>query len=92
MLNVRKTFFEQKLMHNEYENYKIHKKLPTSTAAAATATAAKATEKKNFFQKIPNKNAVFGRNLEWEKQQNSISITILMLISFVEQCKRREMN
>lgn len=48
--------------------------------------------KKNFFQKIPNKNAVFGRNLEWEKQQNSISITILMLISFVEQCKRREMN
>lgn len=86
MLNVRKTFFEEKLMHNEYENYKIHKKLPTSTATAAEAT------KKNFFQKIPNKNAVFGRNLEWEKQQNSISITILMLISFVEQCKRREMN
>lgn len=26
MLNVRKTFFEQKLMHNEYENYKISQK------------------------------------------------------------------
>lgn len=46
MLNVRKTFFEEKLMHNEYENYKIHKKLPTSTAATATETAAEATKKK----------------------------------------------
>lgn len=49
MLNVRKTFFERKLMHNEYENYKIHKKLPTSTAIAATA--AEATEKKKFLSK-----------------------------------------
>lgn len=46
------------------------------------------------LENTPNQNqSVFGRYSEWEKQQNSISITILMLIfRVVEQCKRREMN